>query len=177
MARKQCCLNNKCDNATEKCLGSLAFADIGCTRWNGESGRQPTFYRSYHESISPSGKKAKDKLQRVDCTREELMDRLKKTLPSWSTHNFHKKWDYWNRTLLFEEGDKDTLIMHIDFSAVFDIIQKEAITYEIPPHAMQLVIVVSTNPSDVDGKRIWDNESWHFWGEKSDGELEYNYYF
>ena len=105
------------------------------------------------------------------------MDRLKKTLPSWSTHNFHKKWDSWNITLLFEEGDKDTLIMHIDFSAVFDIIQKEAITCEIPPHAMQLVIVVSTNPRDVDGKRIWDNESWHFWGEKSDGELESNYYF
>jgi hypothetical protein len=74
--------------------------------------------------------------------------------------------------------DTNTRAIAFDFASTMDIIQKVSLTCTHAGHAYILVVFVTGyKGDDENGERMYNTTCFYFWGGRSKGEVEKNYYF
>ena len=101
-------------------------------------------------------------LKKIKKTFREIFSSLKALLYKYIPHLWQNRNDDFMRKLLLENGfDRNTVIIHSDFSAVLALLSQNSECCHHPSNSIQDVFVVSYLNDDGDVV----NDAYHFWGQ------------
>jgi hypothetical protein len=113
-------------------------------------------------------------------TWEEFVCELTRVAEKAGPHYWAKQWDKMQRSYLLVNIDDDNIVIQTDFSAQMDLTQSHNMTNCQYVHGLQDVFLVSHSmfsDEGSDGSRYHLNDAWHFWGHKSEDELQSNVHY
>jgi hypothetical protein len=154
-----------------------------CTRLVGRERSKKV--NKYSLVAMQNGGRAVEKLVPVEMTSKQIFTFITKhAKDEYIEHNWEMKWDAHQRKLLMTTySPEDTLVCLTDFSATLDLFGQHRLTCEIANHAIQDVFAVISNREVVHhstrGFPILKQkvESWHFWGEQREHQIDANYHY